>query len=540
MRSLIVLLSALILLSCPQAQSVMDTIKRLPILDQGRIKPLNTFARESAYEITGRENPFTMTGVEFLLMLLDNPDKVTLHNFIRLDNAELKTEFGFPVKEKYFNFQQFLKQPNLSSLFDQVREKGNRKEKLSPRDEAVRKIEHSLHLVSGIMSGELLAIIPDKTDPAKFLSLSSLEVRQDQEQMKLVSAFVKIARGYNEKAPELMLEGTNEFSASLSGKWNPTPKQASQFDQEVFYLDFKPYRKAALFYGFSLLFIGFFLQFATQNILKTMAQACFWVGFMLHTYALGLRVYILDRPPVSNMYESVVFMAWAAALIFLITQWRRFDSIYHLSASLCGCLTLVMADLLPMNSSLGVLEAVLRSNYWLIIHVMTIVASYGAYTLAAVLAHIYIVMSMTSRSPQAIKSTFKLLLNSIYVGSVLLVAGLILGGVWANESWGRFWGWDPKETWSLITFLGYMAVLHARKAGKIRELGVVLWSLICYILVIMTWYGVNYIIGAGLHSYGFGSGGTHWFWLFVVVESSIALISGWILTRKKKPQAIAS
>ncbi len=539
MRSLIILLISLITLSSTQAQSVMDTIKRFPILDQGRVKPLNTFARESAYEIAGRENPFTMTGIEFLLMLLDNPDKVTLHNFIRLDNAELKTEFGFPVKEKYFNFQQFLKQPNLSSLFDQVRDKANRKEKLSPRDEAVRKIEHSLHLVSGIMSGELLALIPDPINPQVFLPLSSLEVRQNPERMKLVSSFVKIARGYNEKTPELMLEGSAEYAQALAQNWKPSEKLQSQFDQEVFYLDFKPYRKAALFYGFSLLMIGFFLQFKSQNVIKAMAQACFWVGFVLHTYALGLRVYILDRPPVSNMYESVVFMAWAAAVIFLITQWRRFDGIYHLAASLCGCLTLVMADLLPMNSSLGVLEAVLRSNYWLIIHVMTIVASYGAYSLAAVLAHFYIVMRMVGSKPETIKSTFKLLLNSIYVGSVLLVAGLILGGVWANESWGRFWGWDPKETWSLITFLGYMAVLHARKAGKIRELGVVLWSLICYILVIMTWYGVNYIIGAGLHSYGFGSGGTHWFWLFVAVETSIAAISGWILTRKK-PQPIAS
>ena len=158
---------------------------------------------------------------------------------------------------------------------------------------------------------------------------------------------------------------------------------------------------------------------------------------------------------------------------------------------------MVMADLLPMSSELGMLEAVLRSTYWLTIHVLVIVASYGAFALACALGHVYLVnillgFSMTQPVMRDISDS---IYQSIKIGVILIGAGTILGGVWANESWGRFWGWDPKETWALISFLGYMALLHGRKAGWFKDFGLAVGSLLGFLLILMTWYGVNFCAG---------------------------------------------
>ncbi len=532
-RLLLITLLVLIAPSLQAELSPLEKLKLFPILDRGRVKPLNTFARESAYEITGKENPFGMSGVEFFLSLLDNPDKVTDRPIIKIQNHDLLKEFALPLNQKYYSYNSFTKAPGLEKLFSEVRQKASMKKKLTPRDEAVRSLENAIHLISGIIQGESLFLIPPKDGGANWQPLSRMMGYSMEEQQAYIEAFGKILAGYHQNQGTTLTEGIQSFTELRQQFFTIDSDMQSRFEQEILYLDFKPYRKSAIFYALSVLFILFFLQ-TSNPIMKTLSQCSFWVALVLHTWALGLRVYILERPPVSNMYESVVFMAWASGVIFLITQAKKFNSWYHLAASVTGALTLILADLLPMDSSLGVLEAVLRSNYWLIIHVMTIVSSYGAFTLSAILAHLYLILRVTRPAHEALSNLHGLILNSIRVGALLLVVGIILGGIWANESWGRFWGWDPKETWSLIAFLCYMALLHARKNGKIRQDGTVLWSLICYLMILMTWYGVNYIIGAGLHSYGFGSGGTHWFWSFVAFEVLLASYLGLQFKRKQK------
>ena len=187
---------------------------------------------------------------------------------------------------------------------------------------------------------------------------------------------------------------------------------------------------------------------------------------------------------------------------------------------MAATLILIMADLLPMSQELGMLEAVLRSNYWLIVHVLVIVASYGAFALGCGLGHYYLIRVMvgTQENSEYMKTLADSIYQTMKVGVILIGAGTILGGVWANESWGRFWGWDPKETWALISFLGYLALLHGRKANWFGNFGMAVGSLIGFLLILMTWYGVNFVLGIGLHSYGFGSGGTHYALAFVLAE----------------------
>ena len=173
---------------------------------------------------------------------------------------------------------------------------------------------------------------------------------------------------------------------------------------------------------------------------------------------------------------------------------------------------LLLADSAPtlLDGRLDPLEAVLRSNFWLMTHVLIITMSYSAFFLAFAIGDVLLFLFLREKkkgvNPIQIQIYTKCIDVCIQVGVVLLAAGTVLGGIWADYSWGRFWGWDPKETWALISLLGYLALLHGRLVGWIKEFGLAVGSVLIFFLIVMAWYGVNYVLGQGLHSYGFGSG----------------------------------
>jgi ABC-type transport system involved in cytochrome c biogenesis permease subunit len=230
------------------------------------------------------------------------------------------------------------------------------------------------------------------------------------------------------------------------------------------------------------------------------------------------------------MYESMIFMNWALMIFALGFSLIRRSFVPAIAASFISGFIMIYANLLPIDSSLDVVVAVLKSNYWLTIHVLTIVASYGAFGLALALGHRHLFLLSTSRlgSHQDDDSS-RLIFRVIQLGVILVGVGTFLGGVWANESWGRFWGWDPKETWALITFLGYLVVVHLKYRRKINNFYLALSTIFGFMLVLMTWYGVNFILGRGLHSYGSGSGGTRWIVYYLVAE---VFFVGWVFWKK--------
>ena len=243
------------------------------------------------------------------------------------------------------------------------------------------------------------------------------------------------------------------------------------------------------------------------------------VAFLLHNYGFALRIYITGRPPVSNMYESVIWVAWGVILfagIFYLLQKRRYLLI---AGTIVSTIAMIVADRAPviLDPSLQPLEPVLRSNMWLIIHVMTITLSYAAFFLAMGVGDygLFLAIKDFKGSRSQIRELAQGCYRLLQVGVVLLAAGTILGGVWADYSWGRFWGWDPKETWAFIALMGYLALLHGRLTGWVKDVGTLAGSVIAFSLVIMAWYGVNYILGTGLHSYGFGAGGIEYVAAFV-------------------------
>ncbi len=260
------------------------------------------------------------------------------------------------------------------------------------------------------------------------------------------------------------------------------------------------------------------------------------VGLVLYTGSLAFqafgfyaRVSISGRAPVSNMYESIIFVGAMAGVFALLLEAIERRRVVALAGALVSTLSLVLADQLPMvfDPKISPLVPVLRSNYWLVVHVLTIVSSYAAGAVAWALGNLTMGLVVFGRpGRETIRLLSRLTYRAIQLAVLLLAAGTFLGGWWAAESWGRFWGWDPKEVWALIALVAYVIPLHARYLGWVKDFGLAVSSVVCFAAIVMSWYGVNYVLGAGLHSYGFGGGGPWWVLLGGLINLEYVLIAG--------------
>ncbi len=256
---------------------------------------------------------------------------------------------------------------------------------------------------------------------------------------------------------------------------------------------------------------------------------CAWIGavtgFCLITGGFALRVALVWRAPVTNMYESIIFAAWGVVLLSMVFEYRRRSGAIFLSALPVAIVGLALASERAgvFDSGIHPLPAALRNNFWLLTHVTTITLGYAAFAVAMGMGH-WILWKGFVAPTRGLEPALE---RSLQIGVMLLGTGIVLGGFWAWQVWGRFWGWDPKETWALITLLGYVALLHGRRAGWWGGFGLAIGSVVSFQCVIMAWYGVNFLLKPGLHSYGSGQG-----WLagalgFALGES-IFLVVVWI------------
>jgi cytochrome c-type biogenesis protein CcsB len=324
------------------------------------------------------------------------------------------------------------------------------------------------------------------------------------------------------KAAYLAGEGvesaTDGLIAAINAHAPIPPRAARTVRMEHFYNSHKPWLTAAVATIIALLLILARWVLRLKIFTWLAAAAIVWA---VAEQALGLylRITILGRPPVSNTYEALLWMGIIATACGVVGQVINRHGWYLAGGLTAALISLLFAQLVPLTDQTNSLPPVLRSNYWPVIHVMTIVASYGAFLLAAVLGHAFLIRDVLLRKqpdPQArlIVQTYRLM----QLGLVLLTAGTILGGVWAAESWGRFWGWDPKETWSLISIVVYFAMLHARYSRWIKDFGLAVASIAGFMAIVWTFYGVNYVMGTGLHTYGFGDGGEVWVLAWAAAE----------------------
>lgn len=294
--------------------------------------------------------------------------------------------------------------------------------------------------------------------------------------------------------------------------------------REFFFNQFEPFYKSMLIYICALLLgCGFWLNFSEP--VRRSAFLLIVLAFVIHTAGLCFRMFLEGRPPVTNLYSSAIFVGWGAVVLGIILELIYRDGIGIVVAGTLGFITEIIAHHLSLSGdTMIMLQAVLDTNIWLATHVVVINIGYASTFLAGFLAIVYILRGVFTKSlttPVA-QSLTRMVYGIVCFATLFTFVGTILGGIWADQSWGRFWGWDPKENGALLIVLLNAAILHARWGGMVKERGLMAMAVAGNIVTAWSWFGVN-MLGVGLHSYGFMDGAFRWLLAFVV--SQVALIA---------------
>lgn len=290
------------------------------------------------------------------------------------------------------------------------------------------------------------------------------------------------------------------------------------------------FNRMAPFYNTMPLYVGAFLLacFYWFNFAEWARKTAWWmvmVAFVIHTFGLIFRMWLEGRPPVTNLYSSAIFIGWGSVGLGLILEkfWR--NGIGLVVGSSLGFVTLIIAHNLALGGdTLQMLQAVLDTNFWLATHVVIVTLGYASTYVAGFLAIIYIVRGVFTKGLDEAtgKSLARMVYGIVCFGTLFSFVGTVLGGIWADQSWGRFWGWDPKENGALIIVLWNALILHARWGGLVRERGLMNLAIVGNIVTSWSWFGTN-MLGIGLHSYGFMSGAFLWLGGFIL--SQLALVA---------------
>jgi cytochrome c-type biogenesis protein CcsB len=313
------------------------------------------------------------------------------------------------------------------------------------------------------------------------------------------------------------------------------PKAVAKARAETFFNQMEPFYHAMVVYVLAGLLVCFF-WFNLSEVLRRSAVWLLWLAFAIHTTGLIYRMVLEGRPPVTNLYSSAIFIGWGACLLGLILEKFHKNGIGAFVAAGIGFITLIIAHHLAREGdTMEMMRAVLDTNFWLATHVVAVTVGYASTFVAGFLGLLYVVLGvftpnltrpMAQKSADAKgelgKSIARMIYGIVCFATLFSFVGTVLGGIWADQSWGRFWGWDPKENGALIIVLWNALILHLRWGGLIRDRGLANCAIFGNVVTAWSWFGVN-MLGIGLHSYGFTEAAFKWLVLFVL--SQLALIT---------------
>ena len=519
----------------------------LAIQDNGRRKPIDTFAKQTLIQLTGRSSYTDKAGREwmpedFVLSTVLETRDWKEEPMVLVSLGKLKEQLGLEKTQRRFSFAQLIGSAELQRIATEARERKRAEKPLDRVQQEALTVSDRLSLLARVMDGSALLIVPspkNETDPwvaplpaaiASYYNESQSEATELPLQ-EMMTAYSQVDSFKFSRSANQLREKLRALSPSIY----PTE---SNLRLEYFYNHFEGFYRAIWFYGIAFLTLLIAHLRNRGHALRNLGVVIALVALAFHGTGIVLRCLIAGRPPVTNMYESIIWVSFAASFFGMIFFARYRTPIYLLASLPATLVALLLVHQMPiaMPASIDPLVPVLRDNFWLTIHVLTITLSYAAFLLACAFGHI--LLFRYARNPRGARADASMhfwLYRVLQLGVLLLAAGTILGGVWANYSWGRFWGWDPKETWALIALLCYITTLHGRLAGWWTEFGLVVASVVCFLAVLMAWYGVNFVLGKGLHSYGFGIGGETYVGTFVIADLLFVAFAIWRYHSSKRP-----
>ncbi|MFK7839472.1 MAG: cytochrome c biogenesis protein [Bdellovibrionales bacterium] len=577
------------------------SFNNMPILDNGRIKPLGAFAKTRLKDFHGDDKNAT----QWLAETLFNPSDAINAKIFFIKDDNLKRKLLVDPSKDYFTIDDL--QNGLQATQDDIIQYLQvQQDELSTQQKALLKIHEDVISYNELLRSFslLLALDSDET----FINLLPQEQRiisdlksiiatkgedintynEDEQKTALIGFQLQQIRAgglgnddlkvlpitlNNEKAwvspwqtinegrgspqtkqlLELWAKAANAYRNNDTKIWQSATQQLLQsslenapnalsktrLKAELFYQTIKPYHVTMVLYAFGL-FTTILLLFKPSKPLNWATTLILSSATLCHISAIAARIYILDRPPVGTLYESVLFVSLICAIIALIAFIKTNKSIFALTGQIAALGLLAVApSMLQNNDSLELLVAVLNTNFWLATHVLCITAGYGVCIIAACLAHAYLLLRLKNPQHLLLEGLFQSIHKTGLVALLLTSVGTVLGGIWADQSWGRFWGWDPKENGALLIVLWIIWIQHGRLSGHIRPLAYAAGIAALNIVVAIAWFGVN-LLGVGLHSYGFTSGIANGLILFCSIEI-IIILGLWATIRiKHKKQEIPS
>lgn len=486
-----------------RAADANDTLRRLPVQHDGRTMPLDTQAREAVWKITGAyrwhgEDPVvTVTG------WITDPQAAANASIVKVGSADLAREIGLPAGTTHASFLQIVRSQKAIQLMEQAR---TFEQQGRPRTGVIQdaeKLEPRLMALQAFLSREAIRVLPVAGNPNAQWGLP----------------------------PAVTQEGLLALASGPRLPGWPTPEK---IDGEIRYNEVNPVRLSWIIL-LAALVVSIAAMIRTSKVLDAVSFALLLAGFAMMSWGILLRWDAGDRIPAANMYESMLFLAWGVGLFAVIAYGVMRNRVVVVNAAVMAALTMALTDLLPIDRFIHPIAPVLSGTPWLAIHVPIIMVGYAVLALGLVVAHMQIGFTIFApRKVAVIDRLYDLLYWYMFVGSILLVAGILTGSMWAASSWGRYWGWDPKEVWSLVAFLCYMAILHAKVDKMIGQFGVAAISVAAFQTILFTYLGVNFVLTTGMHSYGMGDSPVV-MWMLITALVEIAFLAwGWVAFRKNR------
>ena len=495
---------------------------RLVIQDGGgRMKPINTFSSELLRKVSQSDSYNDMNSDQVFLSMTQYAsywiEIPIIH--LRRGNDSLRQIIGVDKKAKFAPFVAFFDAKGnykLSKYLDESFKSANPNQ----FEKDFIETDKRLNLMESALSGRILKIFPLPNDInnkwVSYLELNEagfrgMEATYTKNVLPLYFGSLANASASNDyKTADELLESINGFQKRFGSKVRPSEERITS---EVLYNKYDVFKKLLYWYALASILMLFFtiLQIFKERkflgfAVNTM-HIIIGLLFVLHTGGLIARWFISGHAPWSDAYESIIYIAWAT--MFFGLAFDRKSKLTVASSAFVTAMILWAANLNWIDPEIANLQPVLNS-YWLMIHVAVIVASYGPFALGFILGSVSLLLILFTNEKNKAKMDLNIqeitYINelALTIGLIMLTIGNFLGGQWANESWGRYWGWDPKETWALISIMVYAFVIHARFVPSLRGKWIFnLMSMFAFLSILFTYYGVNFHL-VGLHSYASG------------------------------------
>ena len=495
----------------------------IPLQDEGRIKPLDTFARNHLLAFYGKRSikELDMGATDWIINLILDPENGRDQKIFNIRNPEVVSSLFLDwTNEHKYSFNQIT--PGLS-------EQSSMLEMIDQKDASDRTVyEKQLYEISrNILRFEeisylkALKFIPpsNNSESGEWLSpfdfiLKGIPANENQESI-LNSLQMYLANRLAGNDLE-MSSALNRYEMALSTfqginvKVDNLKKETWMNRVNLFYISLGLYLLSFIFLSISWMI--------KPILLNRVAYLLLISGTVIHGYGIFLRMQIMERPPVTTLYESVIFVSLIIMTLAVLLEYFRKDGLGVFVGSVSGSvLHYVGFSYAADGDTLGMLVAVLNSNFWLATHVTTITIGYGASLMAGCVGHLYLIQEIRGVNSASLKSIFNNLFGITLLALFFTLFGTILGGIWADQSWGRFWGWDPKENGALLIVLWQLMMIHMRLSGLAKPKEFALGMALNNIIVALAWFGVN-LLQVGLHSYGFDDGVARNLFMFIGFE----------------------